>query len=52
LGRSQEAIPDLEFALPLLASKRAAHTALAEAYRNLGLRDLAADYGRLAKESQ
>ena len=40
-GRSQEAIADLEFALPLLASKRAAHKALAEAYRSLGLRDLA-----------
>jgi tetratricopeptide (TPR) repeat protein len=51
-GRSQEAIADLEFALPLLASKRAAHAALAEAYRSLGLRDLAADHARLAKESQ
>ena len=51
-GRSQEAIADLEFALPLLASKRAAHTALAEAYHSLGLRDLAAEHERLAKESQ
>ena len=51
-GRSQEAIADLEFALPLLASKRSAHTALAEAYRSLGLRDLAAEHERLAKGSQ
>ena len=47
-GRSQEAIADLEFALPLLASKRATHTALAKAYRSLGLRDLAAEHERLA----
>ena len=51
-GQPQEAIADLEFALPLLASKRAAHKALAEAYRSLGLRDLAADHERLAKETQ
>ncbi len=50
-GRPQEAIADLEFALPLLASKRATHTALAEAYRALGLRDLAASHQRLAGES-
>lgn len=51
-NRSQEAIADLEFALPVLAPKRAAHKALAEAYRSLGLRDLAADHERLAKETQ
>ena len=50
-GRSQEAIADLEFALPLLPSKRGPHKALAEAYRSLGLRDLATEHERLAKES-
>jgi Flp pilus assembly protein TadD len=47
-GRSQEAIADLESALPLLASKRATHMALAKAYRSLDLRDLAAEHERLA----
>jgi tetratricopeptide (TPR) repeat protein len=51
-GRAQEAIADLEFALPLLASKRATHKALGEAYRSLGMRDLAAEHERLAKSSQ
>ena len=51
-NRPQEAIADLEFALPLLASKRAAHKALAESYRSMGLRDLAADQERLAQETQ
>jgi tetratricopeptide (TPR) repeat protein len=50
-GRPQEAIADLEFALPLLASKRATHTALAQAYRGLGLRELAANHERLANGS-
>jgi hypothetical protein len=50
-NRPQEAIADLEFALPLLASKRAVHKALAGAYRSLGLRDLVADHERLAKET-
>ena len=52
LGRAQEAIADLEFALPLLASKRGTHKALAEAYRSLGLRDLATEHERRAKEAQ
>jgi predicted Zn-dependent protease len=51
-GRAQEAVADLEFALPLLASKRATHKALGEAYRSLGMRDLAAEHERLAKSSQ
>jgi tetratricopeptide (TPR) repeat protein len=50
-GRPQEAIADLEFALPLLSSQRAAHTALAQAYRALGLRELAANHERLATTS-
>jgi predicted Zn-dependent protease len=51
-GRPQEAIADLEFALPLLPSKRAPHAALAQAYRALGLRDLAANHERLAESSR
>lgn len=47
-GRPQAAIADLEYALPLLTSKRATHTALAEAYRAMGLRDLAAEHERVA----
>jgi len=35
MGRWQEAVADLEFALPLLASKQGTHKALAEAYRGL-----------------
>ncbi len=52
LGRWQEAVADLEFALPRLASKRATHEALAKAYRGMGLRDLAAEHERLANRSQ
>ncbi|HNW08672.1 MAG TPA: tetratricopeptide repeat protein [Verrucomicrobiota bacterium] len=48
-GRSQAAIADLEYALPRLASKRATHAALAEAYRAVGLRDLATEHERMAK---
>jgi tetratricopeptide (TPR) repeat protein len=48
LGRYQEAVADLEFALPLLGSTRATHKALAEAYRGLSLRDLAAKHEQLA----
>ena len=50
LGRWDEAVKDLEFALPRLDDKGATHTALAQAYRNLGLRELAAEHERLAKE--
>ncbi|MCX6923515.1 MAG: hypothetical protein NT154_09950 [Verrucomicrobia bacterium] len=49
LGRWQEGVRDLEFALPLLASQRATHKALAEGYSGLGLRELAAEHERLAK---
>jgi tetratricopeptide (TPR) repeat protein len=49
LGRWQEGVADLEFALPQLASTRSTHSALADAYRGLGLRDLAAEHERLAK---
>ena len=51
LGRWQEAVADLEFALPSQASKRATHKALAEAYRGMNLRDLAAEHERRANES-
>ena len=47
-GRSQEAIADLELALPLLAAKGPTHAALAKAYRSLGLREVAAEHERLA----
>jgi tetratricopeptide (TPR) repeat protein len=51
LGRAKDAIGDLEFALPLLSSKRATHKALAEAYQALSLRDLAAKHEQLANAS-
>jgi tetratricopeptide (TPR) repeat protein len=49
LGRWQEAVADLEFALPKLPSTRTTHAALADAYRGLGLRDLASEHERLAR---
>jgi tetratricopeptide (TPR) repeat protein len=49
MGRWHEAVADLEFALPRLASTHATHSALADAYRGLGLRELAAEHERLAK---
>jgi hypothetical protein len=39
----------LEYSLPLLSAKRETHKALARAYQNLGLLDLAAEHERLAK---
>jgi tetratricopeptide (TPR) repeat protein len=51
MGRWQEAVADLEFALPLLASKQGTHKALAEAYRGLSLRDLAAEHEKLASSN-
>jgi tetratricopeptide (TPR) repeat protein len=50
LGRWQEAVADLEYALPSQVSKRGTHKALAEAYRGLNLRDLAAEHERRANE--
>jgi Flp pilus assembly protein TadD len=49
LGRWQEAVPDLEYALPLLASKRSTHEALAQAYTGLGLTELASRHQQLAQ---
>jgi predicted Zn-dependent protease len=51
LGRWREAIADLEFALPRLTAARATHAALADAYRGLGLRELAAEHERLVNAS-
>jgi tetratricopeptide (TPR) repeat protein len=51
LGRMQEAIVDLEFALPLLGSKGKTHAALAEAYKSLGSPALAVKHQQLAKAS-
>jgi len=48
LGRYEEGIKDLEFALPHLKSAGATHRALAEAYRHLGMNDLALEHDRLA----
>ena len=49
LGREQEAVPDLEFALPKLPDPLSTHKALAQAYRKLGFADLAAEHERLAR---
>lgn len=48
LGRYQEAITDLEFALPSLKPAAGTHKALAEAYQALGLSQLAREHLRLA----
>jgi len=49
LGRWQEAVLDLEYALPTLGSRRNTHAALAEAYHGLGSQELAAQHEKLAK---
>jgi tetratricopeptide (TPR) repeat protein len=49
MGRWQEAVVDLEYALPKLVSTRPTHEALAEAYKALGSQSLAAEHLRLAK---
>jgi uncharacterized protein HemY len=49
LKRYQEAITDLEFALPSLKPAASTHKALAEAYQALGLSQLAQEHLRLAK---
>ena len=51
LGRWEEAVKDLEFALPKMRDKSATHTALALAYQNLGLRELADEHERLARKT-
>ena len=50
MGRWQEAVADLEFALPKLPAKSATHAALAKAYEGLGQKDQAAEHDRLAKQ--
>ena len=49
MGRWQEAIADLEYALPTISAADTTHSALAQAYRGLGMADLAAEHERLAK---
>ena len=49
MGRWQDAIADLEFALPSLSDTDLTHKALAQAYGGLGMADLAAEHERLAK---
>jgi tetratricopeptide (TPR) repeat protein len=49
MGRWEEAVIDLEYALPKLVSTRATHETLAEAYKALGSQPLAAEHLRLAK---
>ena len=51
LGRWEEAVKDLEFALPKLRVKGPTHASLALAYRNLGLRELADEHDRLARKT-
>ncbi len=51
LGRSAEAVKELELALSKIQDPRATHTALALAYRNLGLRELAEEHERLAGQN-
>ncbi len=50
-GRAEEALLDLEFALPQLRDPRPTHTALAKVYEQLGLNDLAAEHRRRASET-
>ena len=50
LGRWEEGVKDLEFALPQLRVKGQTHASLALAYRNLGMGQLAAEHERLARE--
>ena len=50
MGRWQEAVADLEFALPKLTPNNATHAALAKAYEGLGQKDQAAEHDRLAKQ--
>lgn len=49
LGQHEEAVKDLEAALPYLQSKRNTRLALAKSYRELGLTQLADEHERLAK---
>ena len=50
LGRYEEAVADLQAALPKLPSKRTSRLALAEAYRHLNMKDLADEQERLANQ--
>jgi len=52
LGRWQEAVKELEYALPVLPVKNPTHASLAEAYRHLGMTELAAEHERLAALNQ
>lgn len=49
LERWEEAVKDLEFALPLLLTKAEIHAALAKAYRGLNMPEMAAQHEALAK---
>src|SRR5262249_17918096 len=49
LGRCQEGVIDLEYALPKLISKARTHAALAQAYSSLGAQTLASQHQQLAK---
>lgn len=51
LGRWQEAVTDLEYALPWYKTDPALHAALAKAYTRLGMKELALEHQRLAKSS-
>lgn len=51
-GRWQEAIADLEAALPVLEDARATHATLADCYIHLGMNDLADAHRRLSAPQQ
>ncbi len=51
LGKWEEAVKDLEFALPSVLDKSATQSSLAEAYRKLGNTQLAERYERLNQQS-
>ena len=50
MGRWREAIADLEAALPSMRTNIETHQALAEAYREVGLDELATEHTRIATE--
>jgi predicted Zn-dependent protease len=51
LGRWHDAVTDLEYALPWHKDNPRTHSALAQAYAALGMKDLAAEHQRLAQST-
>ena len=50
MGKWQEGVKCLELALPSLTDKAKTHQALAEAYQHLGMKDMAAEHQKLARQ--